>query len=158
MTAPSTSSANHETPPFRLASSNPIVNAPAIGNRTAQRLLAANLRTVKDLFEADPDDLAARLKHKHTTADIIRSWQAAARLVCRVPGLNGHDAQLLVACGLTEPEEIVSFGPAELQELIAPLAASPEGKQILRGSRPPDVAEVSRWIEWARASRSLQAA
>jgi hypothetical protein len=151
-------SSNDETLLFRLAPSRPIVEAPAIGNRTAERLLAANLRTVKDLLEADPEDLAARLKHKHTTADVIRSWQAAARLVCRVPGLHGHDAQLLVACGLTEPEEIVSFSPAELQELIAPLAASPEGKQILRGSRPPDVSEVARWIEWARASRSLQAA
>ncbi len=147
-----------EVPRFRLAPNSSIVDAPAIGNRTAQRLLAANLRTVKDLFEADPDDLAARLKHKHTSADIIRSWQASARLACRVPGLYGHDAQLLVACGLTDPEEIASFSPAELQELIAPFAASPEGKQILRGSRPPDVAEVSRWIEWARASRSLQAA
>jgi hypothetical protein len=152
------SSAGTEVPRFRLDVNRPIVDAPAIGNRTAERLLAAKVRTVGDLLASDPDELASRLKHKHTTPDLIRAWQAAARLVCRIPGLHGHDAQLLVACGITEPEEIVAFSPAELLELIAPLAASSEGKQMLRGSRPPDAAEAANWIQWARASRALQAA
>jgi len=80
------------------------------------------------------------------------------RLVCRVPNLRGHDAQLLVACAVTEAETLESMSPQQLLSLVGPYSDTKEGMKIVRSGKKPDLAEVSDWIKWARHTRSLAAA
>ena len=75
-----------------------------------------------------------------------------------MPELYNHDAQILVASGITEPEELAAHLPEELLELVLPWAKSADGQRILRQQKPPDLAEATQWIEWARAARKLKAA
>ena len=71
---------------------------------------------------------------------------------------RGHDSQLLVACGITEPETLATMQPQALYEIIGPFAETKEGQKIIRNGKKPDLEEVSNWITWASNFRSLQAA
>jgi hypothetical protein len=143
---------------FRLSPESPVVDAPSIGAKTAERLQRAGIRTVAELLAAEPDPLAARVSFKHVTPQNIRAWQAEARLACTIPEIHGHDAQILAASGLTEPSDLAALEPREVLEMIAPFVQSTEGQRILRSSAPPDLDEVTNWVAWARQARPLKAA
>lgn len=143
---------------FYLELSDTIEQAPSIGPRLAERLEAIGIRTVADFLDADPETTAARLKRKSVDAGVIRSWQQQAALVCRVPWLRGHDAQILVACGVTDADALAKQDAATFWKAVQPFAASAEGKRILRTSKAPDLEEVTHWIQWAAQARTLRAA
>ncbi|MCD0462800.1 DUF4332 domain-containing protein [Roseiconus lacunae] len=143
---------------FYLQRSSPIVDAPSIGSRMAERLEAIGIYTVDDLIQADPETVADSLDHRRIDADVIQIWQYQAILVCRIPMLRGHDAQLLVAADVTTPEAVADQDPDALFELINPIAKSNEGKRILRGGNLPDLEEIREWIGNAKLNRELAAA
>jgi hypothetical protein len=92
------------------------------------------------------------------SAKTIVTWQQQTALVCRVPKLRGHDAQILVAVGVSDVEALASMDPQELWTLVEPFVDSAAGKRIIRSSRAPDFEEVFHWIEWASLARTLNAA
>jgi hypothetical protein len=143
---------------FHLDRSRPIQDAPSIGSKTAERMKGAGVKTVGELLAAHPEKLAVKLDVGHIVPDVIRQWQAEATMCCRVPGLRGHDAQILVACGIDQPAELAEIEADDLLELIQPFVDSPDGQRVLRGSAPPDEAEVTAWIAAAQQARSLKAA
>ncbi len=143
---------------FYLDLSSPVVDAPSIGPRMAEKLEQIGIYTVEDLLAGNADAIAGRLETKRIDALTIRSWQDQARLVCRIPNLRGHDAQLLVACKVTTPEELSKLNAASLLGQVTAVAKSAEGQRMLRGSQAPDLAEVTDWINWSSYSRSLNAA
>lgn len=143
---------------FYLHGDSPVEDAPTIGPKLAKRLESANVRSVADLLDADVEKVATKLGIKTITADVVRQWQQQAELVLRVPQLRGHDAQILVACGVTEPGELAAMDPATLFELIEPFLGTREAETYLRGSPKPDLNEVADWIDWAQHARPRQAA
>ena len=154
----SKNSSSERTWRFYLETTSPVVDAPSIGPKTAKRLEKAGVRTVADLLAADAETVATAMDQNRITAETIVAWQHQALLVCRIPQLRGHDAQILVGCGFTSPEEIAAMQPAELLEFVEPFCATSEGQRILRNSSPPDLAEVTDWITWAGHCRMLGAA
>ncbi|TWT36350.1 hypothetical protein KOR34_12550 [Posidoniimonas corsicana] len=143
---------------FYLETSSPIVDAPSIGPKTAAKLQKAGVRTVGDLLDADPELLADKLDSRRIDAETLVAWQHQAQLVCRIPQLRGHDAQILVECGFTRPEELASMKPAELFGFVEPFCSTAEAERIIRGGKTPDLAEVTDWINWSRQCRVLGAA
>ncbi len=143
---------------YYLNLSSPVVDAPAIGPRMAERLNQSGVATVDNLLAANPESLATRIGTKQVTSEIVRLWQEQARLVCRIPNLRGHDAQMLVAAGISSPEDLASLQPAVVLQQVTAVANTAEGQRVLRGSQAPDLAEVTNWIRWAAISRSIQAA
>ncbi|MBV07786.1 DUF4332 domain-containing protein [Rubinisphaera sp.] len=143
---------------FYLSRQSDIVDAPSIGPKTARRLNRAGIKTVNDFLIADVEKVATKLNVKHITAQILQEWQAQARLVCCTPELRGHDAQILVACGVDDVSKLALQRPEELLEIVIPFSNSTQGKRILRSSKRPDLQEVKNWIQWSRSSRQLDAA
>jgi len=143
---------------FYLQRSDMIESAPSIGKKTAKRLAKANVYTVDDFLSVDADDIAERLGVRYMDGVTLRDWQHQAELVCRIPNLRGHDAQILVACGLTSPLQISAVDSEELLLYATEFCDSDEGLRVLRGGNPPDANEVSNWIRWAAEARSLKAA
>ncbi|MEZ6064479.1 MAG: DUF4332 domain-containing protein [Planctomycetaceae bacterium] len=143
---------------FYLELSSAIVDAPSIGPTTARRLERVGVLTVQDLLSRDPQQLADRLQNRRINAEMIRDWQRQSRLMCATPELRGHDAQVLVACGLTEPERLARMSPQELFAIVGPFVATKEGQRLLRSSKTPDLAEVTDWIAWSQNARSVKAA
>jgi hypothetical protein len=124
----------------------------------AERLGAVGIYTVDDLLGADPDTVASELDHRRVDSDTVLEWQQQATLVCCVPMLRGHDAQLLVAAEITTPEKLAVADAEELFGIIDPIARSSEGKRIVRGGKLPDLEEVTDWIHYAQHHRELRAA
>ena len=104
------------------------------------------------------DDATDQLDQRWITEDLFLNWQRQSTLMLRVPGLRGHDAQLLVEIGVTRPEELQNADEAGLLQQLTELAETGGGKRILRSSPPPDLAEVRRWIQFASEARILRAA
>ncbi len=147
--------AREEALRFFLEPSDPVVDAPSIGPKTAERLQVVGLKTVADLLAADAQQAADEINYRRITADLVRAWQTQTRLVCRTPNLRGHDAQILVACGITSPEELTEANESDLLSRVQQFVRSPEGKRILRNSPAPDADEVNAWIRWAHKARSV---
>lgn len=135
-----------------------VEKAPSIGPKTAELLENAGVFTVGDLLAQPPESLARELGQRHIDAGTIRSWQAQAALVCAIPELRGHDAQMLVACGYDTPAKVAAAEPSALFESVCEFVATPVGERVLRGATAPDETEVLEWIEAAAAARPLQAA
>ncbi|MBL8825753.1 MAG: DUF4332 domain-containing protein [Planctomycetaceae bacterium] len=143
---------------FYLERDSHVVDAPSIGHKMAKRFESMGINTVNDLLEASADVVAKKLNLNHVDARKIREWQAQAALVCRIPGLRGHDAQILVGVGINEPEELAALKGRDLLAQVEPFCESSEGERILRGGAKPDLKEVMDWIRSARHARSLQEA
>ncbi|HND53860.1 MAG TPA: DUF4332 domain-containing protein, partial [Pirellulaceae bacterium] len=140
---------------FNLELDQAVEAVPSIGPKMAKRLENQGVGTVAQLLEADAEQVAARLGIRSIDAEMIRTWQRQSELMCRVPELRGHDAQVLVACGVVDAAELAAMDPASLFELIEPFLGTREADQILRGSPKPDLDEVADWIEWAQSRRDL---
>lgn len=143
---------------FFLSRTSEVEKAPSIGPRTAKMMESIGVRTIEDLLSMAPDRLAEKLNHRRITPSVIQQWQAQSRLMCQIPELRGHDAQILVACRITTPENLATQKPDELFAIVEPFSRTKEGERIIRNGRKPDLAEVTEWIQWAANARSLKAA
>jgi hypothetical protein len=143
---------------FLLARSSPVVEAPSIGATAAECLAKVGIRTVADLLNANPESTAEETGEPRITAAVITRWQSEARLACRIPELRCSGAQLLVASGLTEPEQVAAANAAELFAKVRDLCRSPKGKQMLRDGKAPSKERIAQWIRHAAHMRPLEAA
>ncbi len=129
---------------------DPVERAPSIGPKTASRLEKVGIYTVRDLLQANIENLAAGLNVKYITPAVLNDWQDQARLVCDVPGLWGHDAQLIVGVGYRNCKMLSEAPFGEFFEKISVFSQSSKGKRILRSGKIPDEKEVRYWIAAAQ--------
>jgi hypothetical protein len=141
-------------PKFFLARDRDVVDAPSIGLKTADRLIAVGVKTVGDLMDADPEALATALAVRHITAETIRDWQDQSRLVLSVPDLRGTHAQLIVGAGFRDVESLALAEPADLCARVLAFAASTDGQRALRNGAPPDLEAITAWGAAARHTRA----
>ncbi|MGC3972421.1 MAG: DUF4332 domain-containing protein [Pirellulales bacterium] len=143
---------------FYLNLDSPVADAPSIGPKTARRFESVGIRTVRQLVDCDPTAMAPRMKASFIDAEVLERWQQQATLVCRIPRLRGHDAQILVGCGINEPEALARRQATQLLDDVEDFLSTPEGEKALRGGERPDLAEVDGWIAAAKQARALSAA
>jgi Domain of unknown function (DUF4332) len=144
---------------FSLQLNDKLEAAPSIGPKSAIKFEEIGVFTVADFLGAEATAMASRLANRRMSANVIKSWQDQTRLVCSVPNLRGHDAQLLVGCNITDAGQLARMEPQELLSLVLPFSRSKEGERIIRHGKRPDLAEVAGWIEAAsRHSRPIRAA
>ncbi len=124
----------------------------------AERLQSQGIHTVDELLHANAQSVAAILADKRIDGEIVQEWQRQAMLVCSVPNLRGHDAQMLVAVGIHNAEQLAQSNATTLHKAVATFASSKAGQRVLRGTDAPDLQEVQHWIAWALQSRNVRAA
>lgn len=143
---------------FHLELKSSVEDGPSVGPKMAARLAQVGVKTVEEFLKADPIQLGGKLGFNATASAKIKDWQDQARLVCRVPNLRGHDAQILVNCGIRDAKALATANAASLTKQAIEFAKSAEGQRLLRGSSMPDAEEVRDWIEWAQSARGMKAA
>ena len=143
---------------FFLSRSSHVVDAPSIGPIAAKRLAKVGIRTVADLLNASPESTAEELAEAKLTPAVISRWQQEARLVCRIPELRGVGAQLLVASGFTEAEQVANAKAEELVKRVRATCRGPQGARILRDGAPPSAERIAQWVSQAAQMRPLEAA
>jgi hypothetical protein len=141
----------------RLTLDSPIEDAPSIGPKTAARFAQIGVTTVRELLSLDAKAAAAGIKARHITAAAIEDWQAQADLVRCVPGLKGHDAQLLTGVGVRDAATLASMNPKSFLAILLPYCDTPEGQRVLRSSPKPDIEEIKRWVAAAKTAASSAA-
>ena len=137
-------------PRFFLTADDDIVDAPSIGPKTATRFHKIGMHKVRDLLNANPEVTAEKLATRHIPAAVVRDWQDQSKLMIAVPGLRGHDAQILVAAGIRDRTGLSQADIASLLSKVIQVADTTEGKRILRSGAVPDLEEVTAWINAAR--------
>ena len=135
---------------YYLKSEAPIVDAPSIGPKTAARFNGIGMKTVDEFLNADPEITANKLAVRHITPDVIREWQAQSKLMVEVPGLRGHDAQLLVAANVETSDQLRDSNVTDLLDAVTAVTTTALGKSILRDGSAPDLDEVKSWIAAAQ--------
>ena len=143
---------------FYLDMNSDVEAAPTIGPKTASLLYEIGIHTVGHLLEATPSEVAEQLGHSRINSNNVLEWQLQSALVCRVPELRGHDSQILVACGVTEAEQLAAYEPNDLFAIVQPFVNTKAGKRIVRGGKAPDLEEITGWIEFAKQARAIKAA
>lgn len=141
-----------------LTHASPLVDAPSIGPKTADRFAAIGIRTVGEFIRTAADDMARSLNASHLSAAALEEWQDQAQLVVDVPRLLARDAQFVVGVGLRTCEELARCNARDLLDMVNEFCDSSEGKQVLRDADPPDLAEVSLWVVAAKKARMNKAA
>lgn len=143
---------------FHLEPDAPLEDAPSIGPKTAKRFVPLGIKTVGEFLAADPESTAVKLNTRHITKEAIQQWQTQAKLACQIPGIYGHDAQILAACGFESPSEVAKSEPEMVLSLVDEFVKTREAKFVLRNGKKPDLEEVSSWVSWSKQSRKLDAA
>jgi predicted flap endonuclease-1-like 5' DNA nuclease len=146
------------TPGASLAPGDDVLDAPAIGQKTANRLQQIGVETVADLLALNPEKAAEKLNTRHITPNLVRDWQAQAALSCALPGLRSIDAQLLVMAGVRDLELLRAQSVDGLASKLEQAARSQAGQDMLRNSNPPNRTQVERWIEAAQTLATAKAA
>jgi hypothetical protein len=140
-----------------LAATDALIEAPSIGPKTAARFTAIEVHTVGEFLAASAEETASRLGTYWITADTVTLLQSQAKLMCEVPGLRSGEAQLLAGAGYDSVTQVARCDPAVLHREVSEFAATTTGRRYLRGSAPPSLAVIKRWIgnaaETALASR-----
>ena len=139
----------------QLNAGSPIVEAPAIGPKTAARLEAIGMTTIQDLLSHDAEKIAIELKTKWITARLVSQWQAQARLACQIERLSASGAGLLVMAGIESADDLAQRDPTKTHAMLQAVAESAEGKRLLREQGPPPLKTVQRWAEAARSNALL---
>jgi hypothetical protein len=143
---------------FYLQLDDDLVAAPSIGRKTAKRFARIGVATVDDFLALRPSVAADGIDARHITAETIRQWQDQAKLVCRIPGLRGHDAQILVGCNYRHPNQIAQADPDAVLAKVEPYIQTRAGQWVVRSGKAPDREEVAGWIANAGRCRKLRAA
>ncbi|MBY0563967.1 MAG: DUF4332 domain-containing protein [Hyphomonadaceae bacterium] len=130
----------------------PVLQAPAIGPKTAKRLEELGVRTIADLLALAPEEGERKLDARHVSAQVIRDWQAQAALACSVPGLKSREAQALVASGVRDVETLIACDATALCDAVARWGLSDQGQRVWGSAPAPNEDDVATWI--ARAVRA----
>ena len=130
----------------RLTEASLLEEAPSISPTLAEQFGNIGVATVGHLLDLDPHEASRRLRHCGVTEEQVRTWQAQALLMCRVPHLRAYDARILVACDVTDPNELRAISPRRLREIVQRFADSGHGKSLLMSGTEYELSRVTDWM------------
>jgi predicted flap endonuclease-1-like 5' DNA nuclease len=133
----------------RLELDSPIVEAPAIGPKTAARLQAVGVTTVRQLLASDSEQLAQLLKASWINPQKIDQWKGQSRLAIEIAGLSSAGSGLLFLSGVTTSEELLSRSVDELHQMVVQAARTAQGQRVLRDKPPPSRDLINQWRQRA---------
>jgi hypothetical protein len=145
-------------PRYYLTHESAIVDAPSIGPKLERILKRIDIVTVSHLINRDAAEVASKLEKHRISSEMVADWQDQCRLMCEVPGLRGHDAQILVATGIRTSGALAERQPHDLLKVVVPFAESKDGQRLLRSAAAPDLDEITQWVQAAMSVCSNRAA
>lgn len=137
----------------QLAASSPVIDAPAIGPKTATRLTDIGIHTVQDLLTHEPEEISAALETRWITPKLVAQWQSQALLACQIERLSAAGAGLLVLAGIRSAEDLAEHSVQAIYERVHAASKTTEGERLLRDHEPPPMKTIQRWHESALCIR-----
>jgi predicted flap endonuclease-1-like 5' DNA nuclease len=141
---------SERTPRVHLVEDDELERAPSIGPKLAERLALGGIVTVRDFLESDAENVVSLLGGGRFDADTVERWKCEARLVLRIAGLRGSQAQLLAGAGYDTLDKIADADLSALSSAVLSFALTPAGARILRNGDAPDIESVTKWVHTAQ--------
>ncbi len=146
---PGPNTGRHSRSQFCLHESDSIDDAPSVDAEIAGALRRIGILCVADLLHTAAFDIGEKLSSHgvHIGTDKVRVWQAESLLSCHVPHLRQYDAQVLVACGITDPDLLRRAEPSELYHRVKVLRETAAGRALLDSGSAFEIQRLTNWIE-----------
>ncbi len=110
------------------------------------------------MLTVSPEEAATKLKFRHINARLIRDWQAQAEIACTIPNITSIAAQLLVAVGVRDADDLANAEADMLINMIDEFCDTPDGQRVLRDATPPAESQIQSWISSAQEIQKKKAA
>jgi len=140
----------------QLTLDSPIVDAPAIGPKTAARFDAIGCYTIAMFLDRTAEEIEEKLNVKWITARLVTQWQDQSRLSIQIKRLTAAGAGLLVHMGIHSAEQLAKQDSSQLHVQLLSLSQTNEGKRLTRDQAPPTLVNVERWIASARLRLAIK--
>jgi len=135
-----------------------LLEVPFIDRQAVQTLQTRGIHTVTQFIALDAQQVVHQCAPCSLDPKTIQQWQIQLRLVCSIPNLGSHAAQILVGCGFTSAAEIADATSAEMTSLLEDFRQSNEGSHLLQSGPFPDTTLIRDWIRGASKARQSKAA
>ncbi|WDQ18226.1 DUF4332 domain-containing protein [Rhodopirellula sp. P2] len=123
----------------RLQVTDPLVDAPSIGKKTAARFAGIGIHTVGDFLKADEAMMTRRLDTRWITAATLHAWRCQTMLMCQLPSMLAREVQLLVGAGYLTTDALAKTDATTLHAAVEAYAATYSGRRYLRGAESPTI-------------------
>lgn len=120
-----------------------VIDVEGLGTRQAAKLRAMGIHDTRELWRANPSQVA---HHLGVAPTVVQQWQAMAELMA-VRGIGPQYAEALVRAGIDTIEALRNANPEGLSRAIAGTEGG-RGRRIQGNVVSPKVAQ--NWIEAAR--------
>ncbi|MEM9939689.1 MAG: DUF4332 domain-containing protein [Pseudomonadota bacterium] len=139
----------------RLTHESPVVDAPSIGPKTAERLQKVDIITIGDLLSADVEETVKALSVRYITTKTMTDWQDQTRLMVEAPGLRVLDSQILVGAGIRDANQLARSSATKVLKAATSFLDTPSGARVLWGAEAKvGEGEVKEWIGYAKSARN----
>ena len=136
----------------RLTIVSPIVDAPAIGPKTAARFHAIGCHTIEDFLGRDSEQVAQELNTSWINSRLVFQWQKQSLLACQIDRMTAVGSGLLVLAGIDSASALANQNAMELQKRLESLSQTSEGKRLMRDKEAPLLKTVEHWIASAETA------
>ncbi|MGB7325306.1 MAG: DUF4332 domain-containing protein [Rubripirellula sp.] len=130
----------------RLSRQDPLVDAPSIGPKTAERFASVDIHTVGEFLDESAAKMAAEMMTYWITTETVTQWQWQAKLMCEIPELLARECQMLAGAQYNSASTVAVCDADELHQEVAQFAMTSSGRRYLRGADAPKLSDVQRWI------------
>ncbi len=117
-------------------------------------LESCGIARLVDLLALDPKELPPDVFRRGFLENQIDRWQAQAWLLICLPELKPHDARILVACGIHEPEQLDAIEGNELFDRIKSFLGSADGRRAGVNLTRYDRIRIDDWQQSLRKRRT----
>lgn len=138
----------------RLRLDSPIVDAPAIGPKTAARFQSKGYMTIRDLLETDAKQIALDLDTSWISERLVAQWKIQSQLALAIDRLTAVGAGLIVLSGIQSVQEFATQDATKLRSRFYEAIRTSEGRRLVRDQDPPSLQIIEQWIDSAKDASS----
>lgn len=138
---------------FALSLDDSIERFSVFGEDTASVFGKIAIHQIRDLLDADADDISHALDRTGVSSSMVQVWQTHVAMLVYVPNLTLDDVQLITGAEISDLDHLAGADAEALYDAVQEFLASPRGVRHRSLRTGLSRRRVSDWIAGAERSR-----